>query len=63
MSFDIRWDCNQLRRCMHTYVENGELNQTQFQKKLNVSLNSYRKFMAAKGRNGGIESNTFPAAH
>lgn len=61
--FHIRWDCNQLRRRIKTYVTNGDLNQTQLQNKLGVSPNSYRSFMNAKGPQGGIESNTFAAAH
>lgn len=62
-SFNIRWDCNQLRRRMKTYITNSDMNQTQFQKKLDVSAKSYRGFMNAKGPHGGMESNTFPAAH
>ena len=63
MSFNIRWDANQLRKRITTFLNNGDMNQTQLSKKLDVSPNSFRNFMSAKGPSGGMQIDTYAAAH
>lgn len=61
--FDIKYNCNQIRTKISTFVNNGGMKIGEFQDKLRVSARSYQSFMRQNGPHAGIGNNTYSAAH
>lgn len=59
----IKWNCNQVRTRINTYINNTSTTLKDFQKKLDVSDKSYRSFMQQSGPHAGAGNNTYLAAH
>lgn len=62
-TIEIKWNCNQVRSRITTYLNNTSTTLKDFQKKLNVSPNSFRTFMQQSGPHAGAGNNTYLAAH
>jgi hypothetical protein len=56
------YNCDQIRRKINTFINNGGMKVGEFQRAIDVSANSYRNFMTQNGRTKGIESTTYAAA-
>ena len=59
----MKWDCNQIRTKINKLIRSGDYKVTHFQKELGISASSYGNFMKQKGVDGGINNQTFDAAH
>lgn len=59
----IKWNCNEIRSRIITYLNNTSTTLKDFQKRLNVSPNSFRTFTQKSGPHAGAGNNTYLAAH
>lgn len=58
-----RWNCNQVRTRITTFLNNTGVKVSDFQSKLRVSAQSYRNFMRRSGPHAGHATATYHAAH
>ncbi|KAI1618718.1 hypothetical protein EDD36DRAFT_460357 [Exophiala viscosa] len=58
----IEWTPNQIRSKIRQFVNSGEMKVGEFQDKIQVSGNSYSRFMGQNGQKGA-ESDTYTGAH
>lgn len=58
----ITENCDQVRRKINTFINNGGMKVGEFQKAINVGAGSYSSFMKQKGKDAGSFSDTYHAA-
>jgi len=61
--FEIKYNCNQIRTRINTFINNGGMKVGELQIKLKVSPQSYQSFMRQSGPHAGVNNNTYSSAH
>jgi hypothetical protein len=59
---ELTHDCNQIRRMINTFIDNGGMKVKDFMDVLNVSSVSYYRFMKQHGKDKGMSSDAYPRA-
>jgi hypothetical protein len=54
-----KWDANQIRNKIRTFLNSGAMTTAQFQDAIQISANSYYRFMGQSGPSKGTTSDTF----
>ncbi|KAL9110773.1 MAG: hypothetical protein Q9227_004765 [Pyrenula ochraceoflavens] len=60
---EYAYNCNVIRKRINAFLKSGEMNVTQFQRKLGINNTSYSRFMKLRGPSSGFTNQTFEAAY
>jgi hypothetical protein len=60
---NFKYDCDQLRRKIKTFLASGKMTQTAFLKETNVNSNSFRRFMSYKGPFTGCNNGMYSSGN
>ncbi|KAK4923800.1 hypothetical protein LTR66_016492 [Elasticomyces elasticus] len=62
-TFEIRYNCNQIRKKIESYINSKALKVKDFQEHLRITPRAYASFMKQSGPHQGMQSSVYTAAH